>query len=126
MDRLLQHPAFMTWTVRGEAILRAADEASRYPGWEMEVWVRRLAGELFADPMAAPVFGRRLLAMSEWLLLAGDEVWARLALSAAKAIEAGSPQEQPFVLALIRRDLEMVLHDLEQRTRDPLGTSHKW
>jgi hypothetical protein len=122
MERLLEHPAFIAWTVRGEAILRAADEASRYPGWEMEVWVRRLAGELFADPMVARVFGRRLLAMSEWLLLAGDEVWARLALRAAKAIEAGSPQEQPFVLALIRRDLELVLHDLEQRTRDPLGT----
>jgi len=62
------------------------------------------------------------MAMSEWLLLAGDEVWARLALKAANAIEARSPQEQPFVLALIRRDLELVLHDLEQRTRDPLGT----
>jgi hypothetical protein len=122
MERLLEHPAFTAWTVRGEAILRAADEASRYPGWEMEVWVRRLAGELFADPMVARVFGRRLLAMSEWLLLAGDEVWARLALKAANAIEARSPQEQPFVLALIRRDLELVLHDLEQRTRDPLGT----
>jgi hypothetical protein len=121
-ERLLEHPAFVTWTVRGEAILRAADEASRHPGWALEVWVRRLAGELFSDPRVASVLGRRLTAMSEWLLLAGDEDWARLALRAAKAIEAGSPQEQTFVLALIRRDLERVLYDLEQRTRDSLGT----
>jgi hypothetical protein len=122
MERLLEHPAFSAWTVRGEAIFRAADEALRYPGWKMEVWVRRLTGELFADPVVGRVFSRRLLAMSEWLLLAGDETWARLALRAAKAMEADAPQEQPFVLALIRRDLELVLHDLEQRTGDAPGT----
>jgi len=120
VEQLLEHPAFITWTVRGEAILRAADEASRYPGWKLEVWVRRLAGEMFADPMVARVLSRRLLAMSEWLLLARDQIRARLALRAAKEIAAGSLQEQPFVLALIRRDLDLVLRDLEQGTRDSL------
>jgi hypothetical protein len=49
--------------------------------------------------------------MSEWLLLAGDEPAAELALAAAQGI-ADAPVQQPLVLALVRRDLELMLHSL--------------
>jgi hypothetical protein len=114
VGRLLQHPAFARWTIRSEAILHAAQEALRHPGWDLEVWVRRLAGELFGEPVVAQVFHRRLLAMSEWLLLAGDETASRLALAAAQALLEVAPQDQPFVLAMVRRDLVLALHSLKQ------------
>ena len=112
-DQLLEHPAFAGWSLRSEAIVRAAEEFSRHPGWESEVRIRQLAGELFSTPEIAQVFSRRLTAMSEWLLLAGDEPAAKLALAAAQGI-ADTPVQQPLVLALVRRDLELMLHSLSR------------
>ncbi len=110
---LVRHPAFATWT------LRAGDTVQRLPGRNREALVQRLAGELFADPYMAEVLQRRLMAMSEWLWLAGEALSAQQALAAAVAM-AESPQALPFVQALIRRDLEL-LHGLAQepgRTMD--------
>ena len=81
--RLLQHPAFATWTVRGEAVLQAGEEALHQPGWDLEVRAKLLAAEIFAEPLAVVVLSRRLEAMSEWLLLASEEAqagwpWSRL------------------------------------------------
>jgi hypothetical protein len=42
-----------------------------------------------------------------------------LALVAAQAIQKGDPRDQPFVQALIRRDLELVLLGLMQSS-EPL------
>ena len=111
--RLLEHPAFAGWTLRSEAIIRAAEEFSRHPGWESDVRIRQLAGELFSTSEIAEVFSRRLTAMSEWLLLAGDEPAAKLALAAARGM-VDSPMQQPLVLALVRRDLELMLHSLSR------------
>jgi hypothetical protein len=121
-DRLLEHPAFVTWTARSEATFRAAEEALRHPGWDREVWVRRLTGELFAESQVAQVLSSRLVSMSEWLLLAGDEARARLALVAARAIPNQSPQEQPFLQALVRRDLNVLLQRLQQVSEPVSGT----
>jgi hypothetical protein len=112
-DRLLKHPAFATWTTRSEATLQAAEEVLRHPGWDLDVWVGRLSGELFAGQLAAHVLSERLTAMSEWLLLAGDELPAQLAMAAAGAIIEGPLQEQPLLRALVRRDLESALQSLE-------------
>jgi hypothetical protein len=112
--RLLGHPAFVSWSLGGEAILLAAEEALRHPGWGLDVWVTRLARELFADPVIAQTLSRRLTAMSEWLLLAGERAWAQLALVSAEALHQMAAEEHPFVQALVRRDLELALHDLEQ------------
>ena len=120
---LIGHPAFATWTVRSQVIFQAAEEALRHPGWNMEVWVRRLAGELFSQPAVAQVFHRRLLAMSEWLLLAGDEGSARLALAAAKALLEANSQDQAFVQALVRRDLQLALHSLKGIPEPVSGTA---
>jgi hypothetical protein len=109
-DRLLAHPAFATWQAPAEAIYGAAGEVLRHPGWDLEVWVKRLAGDLFGEPAIARVLGKRLLAMSEWLLLAGDRDLSKRALVAARALQEEAPQDQPFLQALIRRDLELVLH----------------
>jgi hypothetical protein len=108
-DRLLAHPAFSAWTARDEMTMAAAEEAARRPGWDLEVWVKRLARELFTDSPVAEVLSQRLVAMSEWLLLAGDEERARLALAAAQALLSQPPHEHPFAKALIRRDLQLVM-----------------
>ncbi|MCL7453908.1 MAG: hypothetical protein M8467_12770 [Anaerolineae bacterium] len=111
--RLLEHPAFAGWTLRSEAIIQAAEDVSRRAGWEVEARIRHLAGELFSTPEVVEVFSRRLMAMSEWLLLAGDEPASKLALAAAQEMVNSSPQ-QPFVKALIRRDLELMVRGLSE------------
>jgi hypothetical protein len=120
-DRLLNHPAFATWTVRSEAILQAAEEALRHPGWDLQVWVRRLVSELFADQAVTRVFSRRLAAMSEWLLLAGEQIWSRMALVAAHAALEKLPQGQPLLWAIVRRDLELTLDSLKYHSRPVFG-----
>ena len=115
--KLLEHPAFASWTARSEATLQAAAEALRHPGWDLDIWVKRLAGELFGEPAMVEVLGKRLEAMSEWLLLAGDGQRARLALTASRAILAEPPQDHPFLQAVVRRDLEWTLQSLERNHR---------
>ncbi len=107
---LLAHPAFSAWMVHGGPILQAVGQASYHPGWNVERWVKRLSGTLFSGPDAALVLHRRLVSMSEWLLLAGDEILSRLALRSAQEILAEGTEEHPFVLALVRRELESGLH----------------
>jgi hypothetical protein len=92
----------------------------RHPDRDPEVWVQRLAAEVLADPHVARVFSRRLVAMSEWLMLAGDGEGSRLALAAAQALSE-SPRDARFVQALIRRDLELVLHSLDQQAAPGAG-----
>ena len=111
--RLLEHPAFVTWMLQGEQLLKAVQEMSQRPDWGLEVWVARLSAELFAEPMVAQVFSQRLEAMSEWLLLAGDEANARLALAAAQRFGGGAPQDHPLIRAMVRRALETAPSDLE-------------
>jgi len=115
-DRLLSHPALASWTARTEVTMQVAEETLRHPGWEWEVWVRRLASELFAEPRVAQVLGRRLEAMSEWLLLSGDKVRARMALLTARQMSGENAQDLPFVQALVRRDLELAVQNLRLRT----------
>jgi hypothetical protein len=112
--RLLAHPAFAAWTVRSEAILRAAEEALRHPGWDQEVWVRRLAKEMFGEPAVVRVFHQRLITMSEWLLLAGDKPNSRLALAAARTLLGQELQEHEFIQTLVLRDLQMARFSLAQ------------
>jgi hypothetical protein len=113
-DRLLAHPAFASWTLGTEASLQAAEDLLRHPGRDLKAWTRRLAGELFARPVLAQAFSRRLIAMSEWLLLAGEDALSRLALVSAQALLEEAIQEHPFVQALVRRDLELALYSLER------------
>ncbi len=86
---------------------------SQLSDWGLEAWVTRLAAELFSEPIVAQVFSRRLETMSEWLLLAGDEDEARLALAAARRFADGAPQDHPLIRAMVRRALETALSDLD-------------
>jgi hypothetical protein len=113
LDHLLEHPAFVTWSARSEATYRAAEEILRHPGWKLDMWVKRLTSELFAEPLMAQMLNNRLMAMSEWLLLADDELRAKQALLAAKAILEGPFQDQPLLQAVVRRDLEQALAGLQ-------------
>ena len=114
---LLGHPAFITWTARSEATVQAAGEVLRHPSWDLDIWVKRLTGDLFGEPAMVQVLSRRLEAMSEWLLLAGDEDRARLALIASRAVRGVSPQEHPFLQAVVRRDLEWTVQGLKTNLR---------
>lgn len=113
-EQMLSHPAFATWTAQNETTLAAAEDAMHHPGWSLDLWVKRLAGELLTGSVVAQAFSRRLVTMSEWLLLAGEEKRSKLALSAARGLLRETPQEHPFIQALVRRDLEMVLNSLQQ------------
>jgi hypothetical protein len=113
LDHLLEHPAFVTWSARSEATYRAAEEILRHPGWKLDMWVKRLTSELFAEPLMAQMLNNRLMAMSEWLLLADDESRAKQTLLAAKAILEGPLQDQPLLQAVVRRDLEQALAGLQ-------------
>ncbi len=108
---LLELPAFVGWSLRGELLLGAAEELLRNPGGDPDRWVRRLAGELFSNAEVLEAFRQRLTAMSEWLLLAGDGASSRLALATARAL-ASRPARQPFVQALIRQDLNLMIQSL--------------
>ena len=112
-DQLLAHPAFAAWTARGEAILAAAEEARRHPGWDRDMWVRRIASELFSSPALVQILSQRMTRISEWLLLAGDEPRSRLALVTAQAMLSREASELPFVRALVRRDLDVALESLK-------------
>lgn len=112
--QLLDHPAFVTWTARSEATLQAAEEVLNHPSWDPELWVRRLTGELFGEPTMVKVLSRRLEAMSDWFFLADDEYLARLALSASRSMLDSSPQDHPFLQAVVRRDLEWTLDSLKR------------
>lgn len=111
-EALLGHPAFMTWTLRSETLLRAAEAVLRQ-GRGLEAWLPRLAAEI-VDPGTAGLLRRRLLAMSEWLWLAGECDLARTAMATAEGM-ASSPQTLPFVHALIRRDLSLSSHNMRHR-----------
>jgi hypothetical protein len=112
-DQLLSHPAFAGWTARSEAIRAAAEEALRHPGWDPDVWVRRIAGELFSSPALVQILSQRMVAISEWLLLAGEEQQSRVALVTAQAMRDHDASEPPFVRALVRRDLDLALKSLK-------------
>jgi hypothetical protein len=117
-EHLLAHPAFETWSARSDATLRAAEEIARHPGWKLDVWIKRLTSELFAAPLVAQVLSKRLIAMSEWLLLAKDEPRARQALVAARSILEGPVQDQPLLQAIVQRDLDQALASLHDSEPD--------
>jgi hypothetical protein len=58
-----------------------------------------------------------LEAMSEWLLLAGDDRRAKLALVASRTMLAEVPQDHPFLQAVVRRDLGLTVHSLKRNLR---------
>jgi hypothetical protein len=60
--------------------------------------------------------------MSEWLLLSGDEMRARQALATAQGVLEEDPKTQPFVQALIRRDLELLVDSLRHQPESQLDT----
>ncbi|MFC2015684.1 hypothetical protein ACFLUM_02000, partial [Chloroflexota bacterium] len=111
-DRLLSHPAFATWSLQSEGTLQAAHDALRHPGFGVDAWVRRLTAELLEERAVLEVLSRRLVTMSEWLLLAGEEEFSRLALVSASALLGKELHEHPFVSALVRRDLELAEQSL--------------
>lgn len=115
-EALLRHPAFLTWTLRSETLLRAAEtmlRQSRSPGRSLEAWVPRLAAEI-VDQATAELLQERLLAMSEWLWLAGETELAQQAAATAEGL-GSSPQTLPFVHALIWRDLMLWSHSLRHQ-----------
>jgi hypothetical protein len=97
-ERLLRHPAFAPWLLHPEAIAQAS-EAFSEPPRAQEPWASQLARE----PEVRNTFSRRLIAISEWLLLAGDSERSTMAWAAAQAMKESTTHDQPFLQAWIRR-----------------------
>jgi hypothetical protein len=112
-EGLLAHPAFATWTLRTQATLQAVGEALHQPGWDREAWVQRLGEGLMTDPNAAAVLAQRLASAGELLYWAGEEYWSAVARATGRALQEGMYGENPFVIALVRRDLDWTLKSLE-------------
>lgn len=77
-ESLLRQPAFRFWI--------EDEEGMAGPASALELWTRRLCGQPLSDPETVEVLRRRLTSMSEWLLWAGNEPDARLALAAARSL----------------------------------------
>jgi hypothetical protein len=112
-EALVQHPAFLTWTLRSETLLRTAELNVRHGGRGLEAMVPRLAVEVM-DQATAEILSRRLWIMSEWLWLAGETELAQQAMATAQGM-GNSPQTLPFVEALIRRDLGLLSQRMRHR-----------
>lgn len=110
--QLLAHPAFLSWTVRGTRAFELSQGSANRPTWSRDAMVRRVAGELFADSAMRQIFSRRLEIMGEWFSLSNDEHHAQQALAVSQGI-VSSPQDLPFIRALIHRDLSQVLAEIQ-------------
>lgn len=115
-DRLLDHPAFSSWTLRGTAAFELAQKSMHRPTWSRDAMVRRVAGELFSDAAVRQIFSKRMELASEWFLWAADEQRAQQALAVSQRMLV-DPQDVPFIQALIRRDLVQIedSHRLNRR-----------
>jgi hypothetical protein len=111
--RLLAHPALAGWAIGGHTLLDLAAGPRGRPGWKLDVYEQRLVDQIAADRTMTEVLATRLRAVGEWMLLAHDEVTAALATAAAKGM-AAAPRDEPFLRALVRRDLEIALRGIER------------
>lgn len=109
--RLLASPALALWRLPDDVLLPAAEQVRAHLGQDLDAGATWIAAGLLAEPDTAPALRARLMALTDWLMWAGDEPTARLALAAALALNAGRPAASPFLRAMIRRDLERVLGD---------------
>ncbi|MBN1660985.1 MAG: hypothetical protein JXA93_21490 [Anaerolineae bacterium] len=107
--RLLAHPALAGWAIGSHTLLDISSNPLGRKEWKMEVYEQRVIDQIAADGMMSDVLATRLRALGEWLLLAHDEPTAALALAAANGL-AAAPREEPFLRALVRRDLAMAMH----------------
>jgi hypothetical protein len=115
-DRLLGHMAFEGWFAHSDVLYQAAETLAEGTGGDNWRLVQRLAHQQFADPAQVTRYQHRLDAMAEWLGLADDSMAAQLAQAASDALGTISPVEIPFTLALVRRGLEMAIHNLRLST----------
>ncbi|MGQ9593966.1 MAG: hypothetical protein ACUVXH_05480 [Anaerolineae bacterium] len=127
--RLLAHPAFDSWTPwtpevetwvaawRGTAPpnLRTAQGATL---------VRRLVAQYYQEE-ALEACRRRLLANSEWFLMAGEREMAELALVAAEDLDPETRTEHPLLLALAERAFLLVWDALQRGESEPVPKQRK-
>jgi hypothetical protein len=118
-DRLLRHPAFQGWFAQSDALYNAAEQMAAGNAGDSWRLVQRVARQQFADPAEVMRYQVRLDAMAEWLERAQDPGAAQLAQATSDALGAMSAIEIPFILALVRRGLEIAIHNLR------LGTSQE-
>ena len=109
---LLDHPAFVSWFWRNEALLDAARRLSARQGQARARHISSLASIHFG-PDIITSYQRRLEAMADWLALAGQTQAAALAMSAAAHLAEGAAAESPFVRRLIGISLDVAAVSLK-------------
>ncbi len=117
--RILDLPDFTTWFMESEALLAYAERvrALASTGGPVSVprpWIAELAGAHFESAERRALYAARLNAMSEWLLLGGNNEPARLARAASMTLESTPPAEHPFLLRLAQIGLGVAISALSQ------------
>jgi hypothetical protein len=102
---LLDHPAFLGWHWWPKDLPLSARWGAQSSGARARTAIEAALGQF--GPEVCASYARRLRAMQRWLLLAGDGPAAALAEVAARQVEAGQPQESPFVQRLARAGFEV-------------------
>ena len=110
---LLDHPAFVSWFWRGEALLDAARRAGTRQS--LAARARQIGGLASAHfgPDVIASYRRQLEAMADWLAAAGQPQAAALAMCAAGHLAEGVPAESPFVRRLIGIALDVAAVSLQ-------------
>ena len=110
---LLDHPAFSGWPLQNELVYyHAARILARNEGRiEPKGFIRN-----YFDREALTLYRARLKTISEWLLRAGEEHLARLALAAALTVGLRQPVDHPLFRRLAEQSLELALEQLGAAT----------
>jgi hypothetical protein len=113
---LLAHPAFQSWYLRSRQVYATASDLLTAPEIPEEEGLRQAAQRLLADALAGSVLqldvlGQSLLAMAEWLSLAGDDEMAAQALAVGPTLHE-APEAHPLLLGMAERGLRIALVNL--------------
>ncbi|MCB0238732.1 MAG: hypothetical protein KDH08_08805, partial [Anaerolineae bacterium] len=110
---LLNYPALSGWYLSTPQVFKLADqllsEAERVTAQRFErVVMRLLASELAAGSLDLPAIADALVALKEWLLLAGRRDLALQAQTASDSLTA-SPEENPLLLHMANLGLRIAM-----------------
>jgi len=112
---LLDHPAFASWFWRDDSLLDRAHQL--VPGQTLPARGKLIAALASARAVPAVIasYRRRLEAMADWLLEAGQPDAAALAMSAADHLAGAAPGTSPFVRRLIGMALDVAAVTLQAK-----------
>ena len=112
---LLDHPAFDTWFLQGEALSHAVRRLEWTPMFrqplEQNPWLDELTRRCFSPEVVAHCCNR-LEKMAGWLWLASEVDVARLAMVAAVTLRETAPEGHPLARRVVERGVTFALREM--------------